>query len=235
MIQHPYEFLTNISMWIIIFTSLTLAFYSFYEWKSKRNYLFVYAHLLFLIVPLVLFANGVNCSMDFINGLLSLCGLAISKFLIYSSPLIIFSTFAAGYFVIPLIYVKRFAKKEIKNKTVSQFNKNYRTNVKIFAIDDSHPIAFTIAKKIFVSVGIFEILDSKEIEAVILHELGHISHKTSLNRLSAGIMRFASPLSYFGLSDYCKDCDEKEADSFAISSQKTRKYLNEARRKVRRY
>ncbi|MEK6857570.1 MAG: M48 family metalloprotease [Nanoarchaeota archaeon] len=235
MIQHPYEFLTNTSMWIIIFTSLTLAFYSFYEWKAKRNYLFVYAHLVFLLIPLVLFANGVNCSMSIINGLLALCGLAISKFLIYVSPLIIFSTFAAGYFIVPLIYVKRFAKKEIKNKTVSQFNKIYATKVKMFVIDDSHPIAFTIAKNIFVSVGMFEILSSKETEAVILHELGHIKHKTSLNRLSAGIMRFASPLSYFGLSDYCKDCDEKEADEFAISVQKTKQHLSKARKKVRKY
>ena len=235
MIQHPYEFLTNTSMWIIIFTSLTLAFYSFYEWKSKRNYLFVYAHLLFLLIPLILFANGVNCSMSMINGLLALCGLAISKFLIYTSPLVIFSTFALGYFLVPLIYVKKFAKKEIKNKTVSEFNKSQSADVKIFVIDKSHPIAFTIAKKIFVSVGMFEILTAKEIEAVILHELGHIKHKTSLNRLSARIMRFASPLSYFGLSDYCRDCDEKEADEFAISVQKTRKYLNSARRTVRIY
>ena len=233
--DYNYSFLTDISVLTVIATSLVLAFYTFYEWKTKRNYFFVYAHLLFLLIPFVLFATGVNCAMSILQGLVQFCSLAISKIIIYSSPFIIFSAFATGYFVIPLIYVKRFAKKEIRNKIVSNFNKINKANVKLFALDNSNPVAFTIAKNIFVSVGMFELLDAKEIEVVILHELGHIKHNASLNRLSASIMKFASPLSYFGLSDYCKACDEKEADNFAISIQKTGEYLNSARKKVRRY
>lgn len=232
---HANQLIGNPSMWIITATSIILAVYTFNEWKHKRNYLFVYAHLLFVITPFLLLANKINCTMSIIDGLLQLCGIAISEFMIYSAPVIVFATMLTGYFIVPFIYTKRFAVKEVKKPEVSEFNRLNKANARIYFLDSSEPLAFTISNKIFISVGISQIFSRKELEAVILHELGHIKNKTSINKLSAQIMRFFSPMSYFGLNDYCHDCEEKKADHFAIKTQKTTEHLNSARRKVKMY
>ena len=88
---------------------------------------------------------------------------------------------------------------------------------------------------IFISVGLFELLNKKEVEAVILHELYHIKQQGSFLKFSLNLLRLTSPLVAFSV---CKNeflSIEKMADLYAIKVQGTDKHLKSARKKISNY
>ena len=84
---------------------------------------------------------------------------------------------------------------------------------------------------IFVSKKLLSILNRKELEAVLLHELAHISSKSSVFKVSAFLMNF-SPLSIFNSFGGDLTLEEKKADEFVIKMQKTNRHLLSAKRKM---
>ena len=75
----------------------------------------------------------------------------------------------------------------------------------------------------------------KELEAVLLHEIGHIKHHSGWLKLSTYLQRLASPFSVFVDLNSALSRSEQEADSFAIKIQGTSRYLNRAKQRVNEF
>ena len=109
---------------------------------------------------------------------------------------------------------------------------------KIYIFDNANPIAFSfksLKSMIFISAGLMDLLNKKEIEAVILHELWHIKRKASILTMSVSLLRFFSPLSLLARFHHDSDKEESHADRFAITTQKTDKHLKSAKTKMDKF
>src|SRR3989338_4604135 len=86
--------------------------------------------------------------------------------------------------------MKRFVRKHSKKLRLKE--------PKIYAINKSKPLAFSFRSHksaIFLSIGLTEILNKKELQAVLLHELAHVKEKSSALKVSNTIMSIFSPFS----------------------------------------
>lgn len=213
---------------ISLFLSI-ISFFFFVKIKSNKRYGFVYSHVFLLLFPFIYLTFQTGCRMYF-----SGChrNQAIVSLLFFA----LISAFIAALFIAPLIFIKRYSKKskEITDNHISDFVANYSKKIKVYLIDSAQPVACSFSllrKKIFISVGMIDILTKKEIEAVLLHELGHIKNNSSLSKFSNSFLKFLSPLSYFTSINETLDMEEKMADFFCFEIQKTWKYLDSAKRK----
>ena len=160
-----------------------------------------------------------------------------------SLPTTLLVSTIVGFVVIPLYYVKTNSQRQIKRGWIINFVKTSSKylNIKpprIFAVDKANPQAFSFKhfrSAIFLSVGLFDILNRKELEAVILHELAHIKEKTSALKLSLAFFRVFSPMSILVKFHHEKTDEEKKADKLASSIQKTNRHIKSARTKIRKY
>ncbi|MBI2578857.1 MAG: M48 family metalloprotease [Candidatus Aenigmarchaeota archaeon] len=201
--------------------------------KSKIG--LIYGHLIFLFFPfVVLTTNATMCSFTCActNSLLNLVSLALPTTLLIST--------VAGFLVIPGFYMFFSRKYEVENFHVVGFVEKHSTRMKIrmpkvYVIDNANPVAFSFRSfksMIFLSAGLIDLLNKKEIEAVILHELGHLKRKASVLKLSFSLLKFFSPLSLLARFHHDSDEEEAYADKVAIRIQKTYRYLKSAKRKI---
>ena len=145
--------------------------------------------------------------------------------------------------VIPYIYPWATNSREIKNKSMNHFLKNQTKNLKIrkprlYSVEDITPVAYSITNikpSIFLSVGLCELLNKKEREAVLLHELYHIKNNSSFWKFSMSNMKMFSPLSLISSIRKSLEKEEKDADLFAIEVSGTDKFLNSARDKINKW
>lgn len=198
----------------------------------------IYAHLTALIFPFVLYSTHLGCGatcMSCYTNTLTLVSIAL--------PTTIFLSTLAGLFIIPSLYMFSNRKLIIKNKNILNFveKKSKKMGIKspkIYAIDSSRPIAFSFRSfisAIFMSIGIFDILNKKEIESVVLHELYHIKQNSSIIKFSNIIIRLFSPLALLANFNHDINKEEINADRFVIKEQKTSKYLKSAKKKINKY
>jgi len=127
------------------------------------------------------------------------------KLIIYSlsggSTLAVFSSFL----VMPYLYPWATKSNEINNSKQNKFLKKWTTYLGIsqpslYSLNEATPIAYSITNikpAIFLSVGICELLNKKEMQAVLLHELYHIKNKSSIWKFSLNQIKMFSPLSSF--------------------------------------
>jgi len=211
--------LTIIS-WIIAFTL-------FVAWRRNSDPYLVYAHLVFLISPVLLWAKSATCQSFLRRMLFGMCSMQTAELIMYLIPLAIIISFVTGYFVMPVVY---------KIRMNAKYFRNFK-NVPVYLIDSAKPLAFAIRNKIFISVGMYELLTKKEIESVLLHELCHVKSKSSWQRFADSFIKIWSPFSYFSLIDSESKInkDEMRADAYAIKMQKTSRYINSARNKLEIY
>jgi len=109
---------------------------------------------------------------------------------------------------------------------------------RLFSIDTAEPRAFSLSHikpSIYFTVGLTELLTKKEVEAVLLHELGHIKQRSSLMTFTNSVIRFISPIANFNLFHNELDQEEKNADAIAYAVQKTDKYIISAKEKISVY
>ena len=231
--------LSALSLSFAIATIFLLKRFSF---SNKAKIGLLYGHLVFLFYPLILFTTHTTCGMLCVSS----CYNAANSFLnlmLLSLPTTLLVSTIASFVVIPLFYVKTNSERQIKRGWIISFVKKSSKALsiktpRIFAIDKANPQAFSFkhfSSAIFLSVGLFDILNRKELEAVILHELAHIKEKTSALNLSLAFFRILSPMSMLVKFHHEKTEEEKKADKLAANIQKTNRHIKSARAKIRKY
>ncbi len=195
------------------------------KWKISA----IYAHLSLIVFPIIFFALTMHCGAD--------CNTPVSNMILYSLPLtLLFSTFA-GFVAIPVFFLR--SGHEIKTGFAADFVKSQSEKMhiktpRIYLARTGRAVAFSfrsLFSAIFVSEKLLAVLNKKELEAVLLHEMAHIGSRSSIFKFSAFLMRF-SPLSIFSSFGNDLSLEEKKADEFAARMQKTAKYLLSAKRKI---
>jgi Zn-dependent protease with chaperone function len=152
-----------------------------------------------------------------------------------------FSAGIIGLVTSPFILLSKYSRKSfrINGNYVTNFIDRYsrKLNIKspeLYIIDIAKPIAFSfsfIKKRIFISIGMFDILSKKEVNAVLLHELAHIKNKSSLLKFSMFFIKL-SPLAMFSSFNKELNDEEAKADSIILNFQRTNKYLVSAKKKI---
>ena len=201
--------------------------------KTKTNYL--YAHIFFLFSPFIFSALLWECIMPIF--------MCTPKLIVYGLSGGSAIGLLTSFLVIPYIYPWATNSRVIKNKDMINFLKRQTKNLKIkktnlYAVEDIAPIAYSITNTkpaIFLSVGLCELLNKKEREAVLLHELYHIKNNSSFWKFSMNNMKMFSPLSSFSSIRKSIEKEEKDADLFAIEVSGTDKFLNSARDKINKW
>lgn len=224
---------------IIIGLAIAVAFFCFIMLKwgnagQRTKIYLIYAHIFAVIFPFVYYAFNSTCA---ISSSFFFCKNA--QQLIYIIVLTLFSSIIIGYLLAPkLLHLNR--SREVHHPFLSKFiqeisNKHEIKKPALHIVDSAKPFAFsisTIKAHIFVSIGLTELLSRKEIEAVLLHELGHIKNKTSFLKFSSLLHKIVSPFSHFTSLNKEFYMEERKADEFAVSAHGTDKYLKSAKRKV---
>ncbi|MBS3070159.1 M48 family metalloprotease [Candidatus Micrarchaeota archaeon] len=218
--------------------SLAIALLLFFKLNDKampqkQRISLVYLHLAFLFAPLVFLALSISCQVASIA-----CAVTITQMLLYSLPLIIIGTIVAGFILLPRYYkssslkapesLSKFVKKESKRLKLKKAPE-------VFSADSGKPSAFTLGffnPRIFVSVGMQEVLSKKEIEAVLLHELSHVKNASSWFKFSSTLLKAFSPFAALRGFGFSVDAEEHKADSYAARRQGTRRHLNSAKKKA---
>lgn len=204
--------------------------------QRARIYL-IYAHIFAIIFPFVYYAFNSTCAA---SSSFFFCKNA--QQLIYIMVLTLFSSIIIGYLLAPkLLHLSR--SKEVHHPFLSEFIEDISKRYKIkkstlHIVDSAKPFAFsisTIRAYIFVSIGLNELLSKREIEAVLLHELGHIKNRTSFLKFSSLLHRIISPFAHFTGLNKELGMEERKADEFAASVQGTDKYLKSAKIKVEEF
>lgn len=230
---------TNI---LIAGTSLILSvmFYLFMKEESapRKKIALVYAHLFTLIFPVVFYIYTNSCVATFGLGFCNAWKPLLS--IIFMTG---FSSIVLGYFLTPFLLKVNPKTSKVVNHEWNFFLQNHakREQIKepsLHLFDTAKPMAFCISilkPRIYLSVGLAELLTKKEIEAVLLHELGHVKQRSSWLKFSTYLHRLASPFTVFTdfASVFAKE--ELDADKFAARKQKTSKYLRSAKRKLKEY
>ncbi len=193
----------------------------------------IYVHIALLLVPVAAIAYTSGCAMISCT----------TQTLLFAAPFIIagiiVSTGVLGYLLLPRLYRRRFGALPFNNKSLKNAVARHARNSGIRAptinvIDTAAPIAFSFRSwnsSIFISVGMLDILTRKEVEAVLLHELGHIVRKSSWLTFASRFARMVSPVAFFSPLTVVQD-EELNADNFAIKIQKTSEFISSARDKI---
>lgn len=204
--------------------------------KSKIG--LIYAHLTFLFFPFVLYATNFGCGVACMSCYSNLTGLVL-----YSLPTTLIVSTLAGLVVIPTSFMFYNRNGKSQNMEIRNFIRKYIKSMnlkmpRIYIVDKAKPIAFSFksfTSAIFLSAGLIDILNKKELQAVILHELAHLKEKSSLLKVSTLIFKMFSPFSFVANFHKNTDKEEKKADDLAASVQKTDKYIKSARKKIEKF
>ncbi len=227
-------FLTTISLSLAVFFLILIKKYNL---STKTKVGLIYGHLILLSFPFVLFTTNFACG--------AMCmpcyGDSAMAMVSYALPSAIAIGTLAGFVVIPSFYMFS-NKRQMRNKEIISFVEKYSRRMKIkapkiYIMDKAKPVAFSFKSfrsAIFISVGLLDILNKKELQAVILHELSHIKEKSSVMKFSSSLFRL-SPLSILARFHHDTGREEKQADRFAVRTQRTSKYINSSKRKIQDY
>ncbi|MBI3051937.1 M56 family metallopeptidase [Candidatus Woesearchaeota archaeon] len=204
----------------------------------QRRVYFVYLHVAALVFPFVYYLLFSGCS-----ALASGC----SRFLptVYLIGLTGVISALVGSVAAPLIFLygkSRSASALQDTRLLGFLEAECRALAirvpKVLVVDTARPVAFSFSglrPVIFLSAGLLDLLDRKESEAVLLHELMHIRQGSSLLRFSSFFMRLFSPLAGFASLRHELNNDEAAADTFAILRQGTDVHILSAKQKVNGY
>lgn len=216
----------------VLIASLALALITFLAWREHGRVRWLYAHLFFLLVPLLDFAIAVPCATPFLQGLKSFCTITYTKLAIYLLPIALLGALLLGFVIAPALYKKMYRAKPLHNKRLEKLARDTNITAHFWLLDTAKPIAFSFGRHVLVSVGMFELLTRKQQDAVVLHELGHVQRQSALNTFSTALARFFSPLAHFTSVHARISAEEHAADDFAVRAQGTARHVNAAKRAV---
>lgn len=220
----------------VLIISWAAALITFLAWREHGKVRWLYAHVFFLFVPLFDFAITVPCQIPFVQGLLSMCSLVITRAVIFAIPFALVFAVLGGYHLAPALYKRMYHARKVKGVRYANLAKRAGlAGTHFFILDTAKPIAFSIRKDVLISVGMCELLNKREQEAVLLHELGHVRQRSSLSKFSLALIRLFSPLAHFTSLRARVNAEEHAADAFAVKVQQTSQHLNAAKRIVEQY
>ncbi|MEW6035181.1 MAG: M48 family metalloprotease [Candidatus Micrarchaeota archaeon] len=153
--------------------------------------------------------------------------------LMYAIPAAVMGSFLFGYILMPNLYLAW--NKAVISEALSA---KLPSRVPVYLADKGKPFAFSYGgyrKWIVISQGMLDILSEKELEAVLLHEYGHLANNSSFYKTSGWIYSKIPLLHAFLDGRSLEDEEELKADMFAAKQQGTRRFLNSAKRKMERY
>ncbi len=206
--------------------------------EPRKKVMLIYAHLFTLIFPVVYYA--------FTNGCMSIASVGFCNSL--KPALTIFfvtllSSIGLGYLLTPLMLKFSSRASRVKNHCLNDFiaAEAMKAGIErpiLHLLDSAKPQAFCVSilrPRIYVSIGLSELLSKKEMEAVLLHEIGHIKRQSSWLKFSTYVHRLASPFS--ALTDFSPmlSAEETAADEFAIGQQGTSRHIAAAKKKIAAY
>lgn len=228
---------------ILTVVSFSVAFMIFgamqkFKLSTKLKITFIYAHLVTLFFPFVMLTTSAACGIT-----CSGCYQNIYAVVGYSLPTTLVASMVAGFVVIPSLFVFSSKKNELKRGRIFDFVKKYSKtlnikNPKLYIVNKAEPLAFSFRSfksAIFLSVGVFDLLTKREIEAVVLHELAHIKQKSSVIKFSNQILNIFSPISIIARFNHDTNEEEILADFFVVEQQRTDKFISSAKRKFREF
>ena len=228
----------NLAVLLICFSLSILFFYLFKKSQKINNrILSLYSVIAFLIVPFIFAAFNWHW-----QSLISILDCKPQQIMILI-PASILGSFSFGFFGVPSIYKKLNSSAKITSKSILDFIKIESKKLKIntprtYLIKTVKPLAHTItsiSSSIFISVGMFELLNKKEIEAVLLHELYHIKQKNSFSKFSVFFLKIITPAPSFTSLINQLDKEERNADLYACQIQKTKKNILSAKIKINNF
>lgn len=199
----------------------------------KKRIILTFAHLTLLFSPLLLLGATLTCQ----NSSLS-CPVTLLRLAVYAIPTLLAIMMAAVFILVPKYYERSsyrapHSMQEFVNRESRRLN--LRKIPKVLSFDSGRPFALSISffnPKIFLSIGMREILTKKEIEAVLLHEIAHVKNASSWFKLSSALLNFFSPFAAVRNFGFSVDAEERSADDYAVSRQKTSRHINSAKRKI---
>lgn len=221
----------------VFFLLLSILFF-FLSKKANRTRTKVgalYLHIFFLFLPLVFTTySSVSCPCSATEPY---------KFFFVIIPITIFVTLGGGFILFPFLYTistrskisNVYSIEPLLNKGSSILNMK---TPRVYLIPSAEPLAHTFTsfgKRIFVSIGLLDLLSRKEQEAVILHELYHVKKNASFLKFSTFFLTLFSPLAHFSVYETSLESEEAEADYFVINQQGTKKNLLHAKEKITSY
>ncbi len=200
-----------------------------------RKVLLIYLHVFSFVFPFVFYSFFSGCSTFFshcnrlipVLSMLGLTGLLSAIIGSVAAPIIFLMRNSKSSNRIEDVHIVEFVKRESLMLKIKEPS--------VYFIDSVKPVAFAfsnIRPVIFVSVGMLDLLERKEIEAVLLHELLHIRNGTSIFRFSAFFLKTFSPLSMFTSFNNELNREERLADNFAVRRQGTNAHLSSAKHKI---
>ncbi|MDP3727892.1 MAG: M48 family metalloprotease [bacterium] len=204
----------------------------------KKRLALIYGHVFTLVFPFVFFVLFQGCQV-----LISSCDgfeKVISLLLIT-----MFISLIIGLLVTPYLYVS-IARKHCVRVTDEHISRFVQENAESLQVSEPRvcflnlgkPIAFSFKyfrSAIFLSIGLLDLLNQKEREAVVLHEMYHLKERSSLYTYSLRILRFVSPLAFFTGFEKEFILEEQRADAFASQMQGTSEYVASAKEKMDKY
>ncbi len=226
-------FFTDPAHLSVLIISWAFALISILYWNEHPKARYLYAHLFFLMVPLLDFAIAVPCQTPFFQGLLTFCSITYTRLVIYTLPVALLFAFVAGSVVAPALYKRFYRAKPLRDERYKKLADDAGIRgVRFWVLDTAKPLAFSFGRNVLISVGMFEHLRRKEQDAVLLHELGHVRQKSSLSKFSTALARFFSPVAHFASLGARINAEEQAADAFAGQMQGTTTHVKAAKRKL---
>lgn len=220
---------------VLIF-SWALALITFLYWREHPQARYLYAHLFFLLVPLLDFAVGVPCQTPFLQGLQTFCSVVITRTVILLIPVALVLAVVLGYCVAPAMYKRMYGAKPLKGARYRELARAAGIpDARFWVLDTAKPVAFSFGRDVLMSVGMFELLAKKEQDAVMFHELGHVRQQSSVSKFSLWLARLFSPLAHFASVGAHVGAEEHAADRFAAQLQGTMKHVRAAKQKLRAF
>ncbi len=153
--------------------------------------------------------------------------------IMYSIPAAVLGALLFAYVILPNIYLAM--NKAVRSR---ELGARLPSDVPVYIADSGRPFAFSYGgfrRWIVVSQGMIDILSPKELDAVLLHEYGHIESNSSFYKSSGWLYSKMPLLHAFFDTPALEDEEERRADGFAARMQGTRRHLNSAKRKLDGY
>lgn len=199
--------------------------------SAKTRSVLMHSHLAFLLFPLVFFATTLSCQQ------VGLCEVSLAQTLLFVIPVSITLGLIFGLLIVPFLHRWR-AQPENNHwqKFVNTHAEklNMRKPPDVFVVDSGQIEAYSTGgfkPAIFVTVGMLESLTTRQMQAVLLHELAHIREGSHALKPITLLLRAFYPEPIVTPAAMIAE-EERKADAFAAKVQKTDAYLKAAKRKT---